>query len=633
LYRDSSVELSILINGYDDGLSTGTIRRILPGLLGPSDFRKNISNILGDGSNQEIFLSQLLERRLINPDLFGMTNTETRKYLMIDFFGQMKNFLTYNQFDELYQSLDCFFTYFSNSSEKLAKTVFNDMAFGNLLIAGEYLKFNQDFNSAIANLNKIFNLTANLFNVTEGFDCKLTALMKSGKILPNEASIVNLDSEDSIDRIFLLPNYLEPKVIAQLDLNLLGTNLDYLKDLEVAPKISNRVRETLINSDVIIYGPGTQHSSLLPSYLTSDIGQLISDNSNAKKIFIANLSEDNDIKNENLISILTKLRDYLNESSSLSLNLDKYVSHILINSSNGNTTSWGISEEKIISSSVTKLIADWSSNNLHSGRKIKSAIQNLIDYDSDISSRQSKTLTTLAIVIPTLNEKNFIGKALSDLVFYDWISLGYFPEFIVVDGGSIDGTREIARSFPNVKFLEVVNCRGRGEALTAGILKSNSDLIVTFPSDNEYSLESIFDILRIISVKRNQIIFGNRIGYYSNNQQRLRQVYEGNPTQYYLSKWGGYLLTILVGIFHRTWIADTLTSVKGFSSEVSKNIFFDGKSLDWDINLIIEAKKMNIPIAEIPVEYFPRNKKNGKKIRNKDGLRAIKRVLISKKRG
>ena len=36
------VELSLLVNAYDDGLSTGEIRDLFPGLLGPSDFRKNI---------------------------------------------------------------------------------------------------------------------------------------------------------------------------------------------------------------------------------------------------------------------------------------------------------------------------------------------------------------------------------------------------------------------------------------------------------------------------------------------------------------------------------------------------------------------------------------------------------------
>ena len=40
------VELNILVNGYDDGKSTGEIRKYIPGILGPSDFRKNISHLI-----------------------------------------------------------------------------------------------------------------------------------------------------------------------------------------------------------------------------------------------------------------------------------------------------------------------------------------------------------------------------------------------------------------------------------------------------------------------------------------------------------------------------------------------------------------------------------------------------------
>ena len=39
------VSLPIAINGYDDGASTGEVRRFLGDSLGPSDFRKNASRL------------------------------------------------------------------------------------------------------------------------------------------------------------------------------------------------------------------------------------------------------------------------------------------------------------------------------------------------------------------------------------------------------------------------------------------------------------------------------------------------------------------------------------------------------------------------------------------------------------
>ena len=45
LIRTPGVVLTIAINGYDDGASTGEVRRFLGDALGPSDFRKNASRL------------------------------------------------------------------------------------------------------------------------------------------------------------------------------------------------------------------------------------------------------------------------------------------------------------------------------------------------------------------------------------------------------------------------------------------------------------------------------------------------------------------------------------------------------------------------------------------------------------
>ena len=69
LLRWPQVELSLLVNAYDDGMSTGALRRFIPDMLGPSDFRKNLSTLLDLHSNEQYALQQFLEYRL--PDDFG----------------------------------------------------------------------------------------------------------------------------------------------------------------------------------------------------------------------------------------------------------------------------------------------------------------------------------------------------------------------------------------------------------------------------------------------------------------------------------------------------------------------------------------------------------------------------------
>ena len=57
------IELHLLVNAYDDGLSTGRLRQFIPGLLGPSDFRKNFANLIPDSDEAGNALKRLLEYR------------------------------------------------------------------------------------------------------------------------------------------------------------------------------------------------------------------------------------------------------------------------------------------------------------------------------------------------------------------------------------------------------------------------------------------------------------------------------------------------------------------------------------------------------------------------------------------
>src|SRR5437667_1044809 len=64
LVNDPRIQLTIAINGYDDGASTGEVRRFLGDSLGPSDFRKNASRLASELGTAAPALLQLLDSRL-----------------------------------------------------------------------------------------------------------------------------------------------------------------------------------------------------------------------------------------------------------------------------------------------------------------------------------------------------------------------------------------------------------------------------------------------------------------------------------------------------------------------------------------------------------------------------------------
>ena len=61
--QHKQIRLTLLVNGYDDGLSTGKIRKFIPGIPGPSDFRKNLVHLTPRNEQCYVALAELLEFR------------------------------------------------------------------------------------------------------------------------------------------------------------------------------------------------------------------------------------------------------------------------------------------------------------------------------------------------------------------------------------------------------------------------------------------------------------------------------------------------------------------------------------------------------------------------------------------
>lgn len=91
----------------------------------------------------------------------------------------------------------------------------------------------------------------------------------------------------------------------------------------------------------------------------------------------------------------------------------------------------------------------------------------------------------ISVVIPTLNEQDYIGNLLSNLE-----SQTLKPdEIIVVDGNSEDQTQKTVTKFKNAKFIKTK--RGVGYQRTIGAKSAKSDLIYFFDADTRIDKDFI----------------------------------------------------------------------------------------------------------------------------------------------
>jgi 2-phospho-L-lactate transferase/gluconeogenesis factor (CofD/UPF0052 family) len=297
----SYVNLSLLINGYDDGLSTGVIRSANEGMLGPSDYRKNFTYILDDFTDYNRNVKKLFEHRLSEEETRNLLHNPDdliKKLIQEDYplDRRSENFIS---------------RYFEFGSQKLLNfthnfSVLNGFSVGNIIIGGIYAE-TKDFNLSLYLLTTQFELTAKIINISTADDSKLVAFDEAGHFLANESDIVNYKGNNPLSDFYLLP----------LDeLNALDMQSNFEKEeierISIIPSVSKEAIKALKEADLIIFGTGTQFSSLLPSYRICKNSIL---KSKAQKVLLVNNNYDNDIKNIQFDEFTKNILNELDQSN------------------------------------------------------------------------------------------------------------------------------------------------------------------------------------------------------------------------------------------------------------------------------------------------------------------------------
>ena len=232
---------------------------------------------------------------------------------------------------------------------------------------------------------------------------------------------------------------------------------------------------------------------------------------------------------------------------------------------------------------------------------------------------------TLSIVIPAYNEGAFIGKLLEQIIAVPTAAAGFDKEIIVVNDGSRDDTEEVARRFAAVKCLTQIPNQGKGKAVQRGIREATGDYILIQDADLEYDPS---DYLQLVAgLKNAEVVYGSRtLG--QRNLQRGFTLFPGKHPAQSAGPWlAGWLLTTWTWLMYGRWITDTLTAYKLYPAPAVKKLKLRTSGFETDHEITAKLIRMGLRIAEVPIAYYPRSRKEGKKIKASDGLIAVWTLL------
>ena len=222
----------------------------------------------------------------------------------------------------------------------------------------------------------------------------------------------------------------------------------------------------------------------------------------------------------------------------------------------------------------------------------------------------------LSIIIPAYNEKNTIEEIIRRIKAVNLEAVE--KEILVVDDGSTDGTRDIIKKIPGIRYFFHEKNLGKGGAVKTGFQNAIGDVLIIQDADLEYIPEEYAAILEPFIKAEADVVYGSR--FIGSKPHRVLYIH-----RYLANKF----LTFLSNIFTGLNLTDMEVCYKAFSRKVADILKDKIQSRRFGIEPELTAlvAKGKWRIYEVGVSYYGRTMEEGKKINWKDGVAAIWHII------
>jgi glycosyltransferase involved in cell wall biosynthesis len=219
----------------------------------------------------------------------------------------------------------------------------------------------------------------------------------------------------------------------------------------------------------------------------------------------------------------------------------------------------------------------------------------------------------LSVIIPIYNEVESIREIVKRV---QGTNLAW--EIVLVDDGSIDGTRDLLKEMDgkdNVRVILHEKNQGKGVAVRTGFDAARGDVLLIQDADLEYDPRDYPTLIKPLEEGIADVVYGSR--------------FLGGPRRVVMF-WhmiANYMLTFMTNILYNTILSDMETGYKVFRKEVIVGMPLHAKRFDFEPEFTAKVLKRKYRIYEVPISFNPRDYSEGKKIKLKDAFEAVWTLL------
>ncbi len=209
-------------------------------------------------------------------------------------------------------------------------------------------------------------------------------------------------------------------------------------------------------------------------------------------------------------------------------------------------------------------------------------------------------------IIPAYNEEKHINKIIKD-------TKKYVNEVVVVDDGSKDKTKEIAKKSKAVVLRHLVNL-GKGAALKTGCdyaIRNKADIIIAIDADAQHDPNEIPKFLK--NIKGYDVILAYR---------------KPNKNMPLVLKLGNWFINKTIKFLYGLKVKDSQCGYRAFTAKAYKRLRWKAPDYSMESEMIAKIGKNKLSYTEIPIETIYSDKYKGTTIL--DGIKIVFNLLLWK---
>jgi glycosyltransferase involved in cell wall biosynthesis len=195
----------------------------------------------------------------------------------------------------------------------------------------------------------------------------------------------------------------------------------------------------------------------------------------------------------------------------------------------------------------------------------------------------------IAIVICTKNEEHTIGDVIQQCQKYS-------SDIIIMDGHSVDQTREIATGLGAKVYLD--HKKGKGDAIRASLLKTEKEILVFIDADGSHDSNDIPKLIGPILNKEADLVIGSRIK--GGSDEISRDVFE------IIRFLGSCILSLGISCRFGKWITECQNGFRAIKRDVALKLDLKEDITTIEQEMTIKALKQGYRVQEIPTHEYAR---------------------------